>query len=63
MNKEEIIEKFCELSYEVNVHLEHKYASDCFCYASKMDNKYYRFEPEVFQFIQEAVRAKMGESK
>lgn len=59
MHKDDVIEQFCELATLVGDNVFHdKYAHDCFCHSLIKSN--FRFEPEIMQFIKDAVKEKMA---
>lgn len=58
MNRQEVLEKLCEICTRVNEkHFDWDYKSDCFC----GDNKYSpgEFDEEIIDFISEAVDEKI----
>ncbi len=74
--KDEVIKRICELAGQVGYHLQNKYpgstrlrdgyhlqnkyAADCFCAESEQPPEYFRFEPEIMKFIEEAIQEKMN---
>lgn len=57
MEKQEVIERLCDLCADVGEHFEYYYAADCFC---DDDDKDFRFEEEVLEFIENAVKEKIS---
>ncbi len=59
MKKEEVIERFCKLSTEVNVNIfDFDIPSDCFC-LKNFNPKYFQFDEKILNFIEDAVKTKI----
>ena len=54
MQKDDIIQDFCELSTLVGDHMQ--YSHDCFCNETTV---HFKFDKEIMQFIKDAVREKI----
>jgi hypothetical protein len=63
MTKQEVIEKFCELSGTVGDHLINKFSSDCFCGNNPISDENFLFELDIIIFIQNAVSEKINREK
>ncbi len=60
MDRNEIIERFCQLATEVGLHMGSQYATDCFCrYTPRGPSGFasgFQFEEPAIAFIEAAVR-------
>ena len=57
MTKQEVIERFCQLSATVGNHLHNEYAHDCFCHKSLSGD--FQFNAKIIEFIENAVDINM----
>lgn len=61
MTESEVIERFCKLATLVGgVHFNHRSAHDCFCVRPADGQMGFQFEAVVLEFIEAAVKEKMG---
>ena len=64
LDKLEVIQRFCKLSSKVGeVKFKHKIPQDCFCNEKCYNQNYFQFGEEVLEFIEDAVKDRLEESK
>jgi len=64
MNKQEVIEEFCKLSALVGEDIfKNQEAFDCFCGENQLSGFSYNFSAKIMDFIQTAVKEKIGREK
>lgn len=61
MKKQEVIQQFCALASMVGGEVfGHTIPHDCFCDPEHFSGYDFRFDPKVFEFIEQAVQEKIG---
>lgn len=64
MTKDQVIQRFCELSSTVGSKaFDNRRSHDCFCTKNNLPHMQFCFEEEIIQFIEEAVVEKLARDK
>ena len=58
MKKRDVIERFCQISDRVASFKNHMISADCFCGTSDLWDHNFTFDPDILDFIENAINEK-----